>query len=143
MKTTKYILIGGHAVSIYGFPRNTIDIDIVVPYDVKNTERLIRILSGLGYKNVTTKDGVLLSDIYALSPLELHRYGTVTMSGTTLWMVDVLFTHKFDVLYKASRIVHYERIPIRVVGLKDLIDMKTKAGRPQDIIDLQHLAPIK
>ena len=75
----------------------------------------------------------------SLSPLELHRYGTVSVSGHDLWILDILFTHKFDLLNKTARTTHYENVPIHLIGFQELIDMKKKAGRPQDLIDAEYL----
>jgi predicted nucleotidyltransferase len=43
----QYILIGGHAVRLNGFLRNTEDIDILLPSSVENGKRVIRALNFL------------------------------------------------------------------------------------------------
>ena len=42
-----YVLVGGHAVRLNGFTRNTDDIDILLPLSVENGRRFIRALSFL------------------------------------------------------------------------------------------------
>ena len=42
-----YVLVGGHAVRLNGFNRNTEDIDILLPSSVENGRRVIRALSFL------------------------------------------------------------------------------------------------
>ena len=42
-----YVLVGGHAVRLNGFTRNTEDIDILLPSSVENGRRVIRALSFL------------------------------------------------------------------------------------------------
>ena len=43
----KYILIGGQAVRLNGFLRNTEDIDILLPSSIRNGEQLIKALNFL------------------------------------------------------------------------------------------------
>ena len=43
----RYILVGGQAVRLNGFLRNTEDIDLLLPSSVENGERLIRALDFL------------------------------------------------------------------------------------------------
>ena len=42
-----YVLVGGHAVRLNGFNRNTEDIDILLPSSLENGEKVIRALSFL------------------------------------------------------------------------------------------------
>ena len=42
-----YVLVGGHAVRLNGFSRNTEDIDILLPSSLENGRKVIKALSFL------------------------------------------------------------------------------------------------
>ena len=44
-----YLLVGGLAVNLYGIPRVTHDIDILISFERKNVEKLMEILKRLDY----------------------------------------------------------------------------------------------
>jgi len=57
----KYVLIGGYAVSSYGFPRFSVDLDIVIPQgELKTFERLV---SERGYTLAAERKG--LDEVYS------------------------------------------------------------------------------
>ena|SRR3989338_3142397 len=45
----KYLVIGGHALTLHGLVRATKDIDLLIPKDIKNTEKVLKGLEGLGF----------------------------------------------------------------------------------------------
>src|SRR5580698_3642578 len=48
----RYLLVGGYAVTIYGHPRNTGDIDIWIDRENENLERIMHALSEFGFGNI-------------------------------------------------------------------------------------------
>ncbi len=47
--SVRYLLIGGYAVGVYGYPRATNDIDIFVSDDPENVENLVKALRDFGF----------------------------------------------------------------------------------------------
>jgi hypothetical protein len=47
----KYLLIGGYAVSYYGYPRPTGDMDIWIRTDEETAEKTVRILNEFGFSS--------------------------------------------------------------------------------------------
>ena len=45
----EYLLVGGYAVGHHGYPRYTADIDVWVPIDMGNAERLTTVLRDFGF----------------------------------------------------------------------------------------------
>lgn len=45
----KYLVIGAHALTLHGIVRATTDVDILIPKDMKNTEKILKALEGLGF----------------------------------------------------------------------------------------------
>ncbi len=61
----KYLVIGGIAAVLYGVPRATFDLDILIEATADNTDRLLRAMveAGLGTASLTTRDEVLSNEI--------------------------------------------------------------------------------
>ena len=57
----KYVVIGGIASVLYGVPRATFDLDILIEPSIENTRRLLKSLleAGLGTADLTTAEDVL------------------------------------------------------------------------------------
>jgi hypothetical protein len=124
-----YALVGGLAVAVWGAPRATKDIDLLVlPEDVERA----KVTAGrcgfiLPAEPMEFRDGMIL-----------HRVSKVR--GTALLMVDLL-------LVNATLRPHWERRQQRVlgtssfwvIGREGLIAMKVAAGRPQDQADVVRL----
>src|SRR6476661_8119977 len=45
----KYLLVGGYAVGLHGYPRATNDMDVVVSDDPENAQRLVKALVNFGF----------------------------------------------------------------------------------------------
>lgn len=45
----RYLIVGGYAVAIHGYPRYTKDIDIWIALDKENAERMIQALQDFGF----------------------------------------------------------------------------------------------
>jgi hypothetical protein len=45
----KYLLVGGYAVSYFGYPRATGDLDIGIDTDLENAARIVTALQELGF----------------------------------------------------------------------------------------------
>ena len=57
----KYLLIGGYAVSMYGYVRATNDLDVWVNISVENAYRLERVLREFGFASASPKPELFLA----------------------------------------------------------------------------------
>jgi hypothetical protein len=48
----------------------------------------------------------------------------------------------FETLWKRAEVIHLDRTNVRVASIPDLIEMKRKVGRPQDLTDIEALEAI-
>lgn len=46
----KYVLVGGVACNLHGLPRSTQDIDLLIPRDTENTEKILEALADLPWQ---------------------------------------------------------------------------------------------
>ncbi len=61
----KYVIIGGIAAVLYGVPRATFDLDVLIEPTRQNAERLLRAMieAGLGTAALTSANDVLSKEI--------------------------------------------------------------------------------
>jgi len=141
----RYLVVGGLAVVAHGFVRFTADIDLVLDPDSAAMRRAIDALSGLGYRPRAPVGFVDLSD-------PEKRRAWVRDKGLTVFSVfskehpateiDLFVETPFDfdrAYANAERLEVAPGITATFVGLSDLIAMKRRAGRPQDLQDVAEL----
>jgi hypothetical protein len=124
-----YALIGGLAVAVWGAPRFTQDIDLLIqPADLDRAKAAAR-QCGFALESLPMdfSDGT-----------ELHRVSK--MQGAEHLMVDlmVVAVHLQSAWDSRRRIAFGER-QLSVISRDSLIAMKVAAGRQQDLLDVQKL----
>ncbi len=131
----EYILIGGFAVIIHGFPRLTSDIDIFLKPEAKNLERLKRALKKI-FPNDKEIDTISLKDLQEYSVI---RYGTENgLYIDILSKIGQMFIYE-DINFEIRTI---KGIPVRLATPEALYKMKIDTVRPEDKRDAQFLAEL-
>lgn len=124
-----YALCGGLALAIHGVPRGTKDIDILaMPEDLAQV------------KTVAQRLGFVFEALPMTfsSGITVHRL-TKIVDGIPL-MLDILEVNKALAPIWSDRVrVSWQGGEVQVVSRDGLISLKTTAGRPQDLVDLQKL----
>lgn len=127
-----YALCGGVALAIYGIPRATIDIDMLVTPDQVATAA--EVLGQLGYR-------------LAAAPMRFSR-GAVTISrlvkpepdSEDVLMVDLLHvTPALDSAWQSRRRVAWDHGAIATVSRAGLVALKRLRGSGQDQDDIKRL----
>lgn len=127
----EFLIVGGYAVALHGYPRFTKDIDLFVACSPENAKRLETVLRrfGLSSRDVTHED--LLKPGYAIQ------------IGRAPNRVDIL-TSISGVEWNAA---WNSRVQVRLSGYKCwmigralLIQNKRSAARPLDLIDADNLS---
>ena len=126
----EYLLIGGFAVAIYGYPRATADMDVWVARSQLNAERIVACLRAFGF------DTPSLSPELFQEPERIIRMGEAPLRIEILTDIDgVAFD---DCLPRAER-QDVDGIIVPVIGLEDLKINKQASGRAKDLDDLENL----
>jgi hypothetical protein len=137
-----FVVIGGIAVVLHGYPRLTRDLDVAFAHDAGNLEALSGVLISLGAKLRGVGDDVpFVPDQRTLQGIEL-----LTMETDAGWFDVHRLPRGIDSYENLRR--NAERIPlddffILVASPDDLIAMKEVAGRPLDQADIAALEAIK
>ena len=126
----KYLVTGAYAVAFYAEPRYTKDLDIWVSNDITNAKRLYEALTDFGapLKNVTAKDFTNKKMIYQIGVAPVRIDILMSVSGI-----------KFENAWKSRKVTNYGGISISILGIKELIYSKKRAGREHDISDMRKL----
>jgi hypothetical protein len=125
-----YLLMGGYAVGLHGYPRATVALGIWVSPTADNATRVIETLGAFGF------DSPALEPKLFTDPRSLVRFGVPPFRIEIMTSID-------GVQYGAcrQRAVAYdvEGMSVPVISLADLKTNKRAAGRNKDLADLDHL----
>ncbi len=132
----KYLTIGGFAVNIHGYGRNTGDIDIFIEDTIENRENLRIALKQLGigdFKNINTMQFIPgWTDITLNFNLRLDIMTSVKgLENTT-----------FDQLLEKAYVVEISNTLVYFLDYESLITAKKATNRPKDILDIEELKKI-
>ena len=136
LNNVKYLTIGGFAVSIYGYGRNTGDIDIYIEDSIENRENLRVALKQLGigdFENIKTMQFIPgWTDITLNFNLRLDIMTSVKgLEDTT-----------FEQLLEKAYIKEISGVPIYFLDYDNLIKAKKAANREKDLLDIAELEKI-
>ena len=125
----KYVVIGGIAAVLYGVPRATFDLDILIQSDPDNARRLLDALldAGLGTASLTSADELLSNEITIFK--DRGRIDVQTSSPGL----------SFQDAWRERNTMEYQGQEFYVVSLQDLIRSKRAAGRDVDLEDARLL----
>ncbi len=126
----KYLVIGGYAVSIHGYPRSTKDLDVLIQLSEENAEKMKNVIDDFGFASLKLKKEDFLKPDF------------VTQLGHEPIRIDILNAIDgldYEEAWKNRKMVSYEGEPIPFIGYNELLKIKTIAGRPQDLADINKL----
>ncbi len=136
LNNVKYLTIGGFAVNMYGYGRNTGDIDIYIEDTIENRENLRVALkkAGIGdFENIKTMQFIpSWTDISLNFDLRLDL----------MTSVKGLENSTFNELLEKAYIVEISGIPVYFLDYENLIKAKKATNRPKDILDIEELEKI-
>lgn len=139
-----YLLIGGLAVNLYGVPRFTMDVDLIVDFNQKNIDNIGNCFKALG---LYTKDSIKLETLGDTQKRQAlikdKQIAAVTLLSHTYMdpMVQILIHHQLDFqkAYTNSITRVLAGIQVRLASIEDLVILKKSSNRLQDYSDINHL----
>ena len=138
----RYALIGGYAVALHGAVRGTVEVDLIISLDQQQYEAAEKTLQKLGLQSrlpVSAQEVFLFREEY-IQNRNLIAWSFVNPDNP-LEVVDILITENADTISTVSKQIG--RMKIKIASINDLIVMKRKAGRPQDIEDIKALEQLQ
>lgn len=127
----EYAVRGGLAMAVHGYPRATVDIDLLVQPD--DETRIYSAVEPLGFRlharPMHFEDGAV----------EIRRVRKIDADGEPL-MLDLLFvTPAIEDTWQSRRTVTWRGRPIAVVSPEGLIALKLRRSSKQDLADIERL----
>ena len=126
----RYLVVGGYAVALHGYPRYTKDIDIWVEMTAENASNILKALDQFGFGSLGVKE----SD-FTLPDQMLQL-------GYPPGRIDILTSLpgvEFSESYTARMVVEIDGVFINFIDLEHLKKNKKATGRHQDLADLENL----
>lgn len=125
----EYALVGGLAVAVWGAPRATQDIDLLIRPE--SVDPVVSAMEPHGFRfralPITFKDGMTLQRI---SKIE---------AGALLTLDLILVDLNLEPIWATRQRFDVDGTEVSVISRAALIQMKAAAGRPQDALDIQNL----
>ena len=126
----EYLVVGGYALSAYGRPRYTGDIDFWVQASPENAKRIVKVLHDFGMSSLGIQEETFckLNQIIQLG-FEPKRIDLLTS-------IDGV---EFDDCYDRRIEMTYDGVPMKFIGVDDFKKNKAAANRPKDRVDIKDL----
>lgn len=125
-----YLLVGGYAVGLHGYPRATVDMDVWVRPTGTNAERIVDALQAFGF------DGPEVTAALFVNPRALIRFGVPPFRIEIMTTIDGV---EYDACRARAAEFDVDGLPVPVIALADLKANKLASGRNKDLADLDHL----
>lgn len=126
----RYLVVGGYAVALHGYPRYTKDLDVWIEMSPENAAKMVRVLEqfGFGSFGLQAKDFLVADQIIQLG----YAPNRIDLIGT-LEGVD------FDSCHASRVEIKIDQVTVSFIDLEGLKKNKRATGRLQDLADLEHL----
>lgn len=136
----RYLVVGGVAVALHGALRMTADLDLMVALDRENALKFVSAMKALGYLPKAPVQAEELADAARRASWRAEK-GMLVFS----WhhpkrpeeLIDT-FTEEtipFEAAYGRRVEVRSGEVSVPLVSIPDLISLKERAARPQDLAD--------
>lgn len=129
-KRIEYLVVGGYAVALYGYPRATGDIDIWIAISKDNAQKTVEALKEFGFDVPELKEELFLEKGKNI------RMGAPPICIEILTSIDGV---EFPECYKNKNTLTIDGIEINFISFQDLKKNKKASGRMQDLADLENL----
>jgi predicted nucleotidyltransferase len=129
-----YMIVGGYAVGVHGYPRYTGDLDIWLDPSPENAEKVLRAIVGFGFGS------------FKLTVEDLTKEGNVIQFGQPPLRIDLLTSIDgvtFSECYANRKEVSFDGLSMNFIGYHDLVKNKREKGRHRDLDDLENIGPDK
>jgi len=135
----QFVIVGGVAAIIYGVPRVTFDLDLVIEFSKTNVKKFCKILQEFKLKPVVPINPLELADPRKRTEWMRKKNAKVInfkdVKGN--YALDVLLIYDYKKLKKTE--IEIEEVRFKIVTKETLIKLKKDAGRDIDIRDVRNL----
>ncbi len=143
-----YVLVGGLAVALHGYARNTMDVNVVLAMDAENLGRFIASARVAGLKPTVPVAIESLADPDLIERWHCEK-GMLAFSlrgpEAQATVIDILVRPAvpYADLRRDAMLIEVGTCRVPVASVDHLIAMKTGTGRSRDAIDVEELIKLK
>jgi hypothetical protein len=130
----EYLVVGGYAVGVHGFPRFTGNLDIFVAMSRENAGRMLEVFGEFGFASLN------LAPADFLEPDMVVEIGREPIKIQVLTGIDGI---SFDRCRRDRILVEESGLQIPFIGLDSLLANKAASPRSRDRIDLEELTRLR
>jgi hypothetical protein len=126
----RYLLVGGHAVGLFGRPRATKDFDLWVEASTDNATRIMTALKAFG------------APIGSVTEADFATPGSGFRMGSPPYRIEILTVIsgvEFADAWARHETYALDGVQCQVIARSDLLKNKRAAGRAQDLADVDAL----
>ena len=142
----RYVIVGGLAVVLHGYVRLTADVDLMIDLAEAPARKAIAALVGIGLRPSLPVDPTGFADATVRRQWKERSMVVFNLIDPDAGRAVDLFVEPpidFEEVWARSEASHYHGVPVRIASTADLIDMKRRSGRPEDLLDIAHLSAIE
>ncbi len=130
----EFLVCGGHAVVFHGYPRLTMDFDILVKPSPENAAKIVQALNEFGFGDAGIPMEAFLAE------------GTAVTLGAQPNQIDLLTSVGPGIstssVFRNAVSGKLEDFEVLYISKDDLIAAKKAAGRPKDMADVDELLKV-
>lgn len=126
----RFAVCGGHAVAHHGYPRMTMDIDLLIDPTKENAKRVMAALDQFGFGNAGIPEEAFTKEKTAI---------TLGQQPNQIDLLTSMSSISTSEIIKNSVSGKLAEIKLKFVSRGDLMEAKRQAGRPKDLADLDEL----
>jgi hypothetical protein len=126
----RYLVVGGYAVALHGYPRYTKDMDVWVEMTAENASNIIGALDQFGFGSLDLKEA------------DFKVPDQIIQLGYPPRRIDLLTTLpgvEFSECFPLHVTVEIEDVSVNFIDIESLKKNKKASGRHQDLADLENL----
>jgi len=126
----EYLIVGGYAVGIHGYPRYTGDLDIWLNPTAENADLILKSVNEFGFSS------------FKLTQEDFIKPGNVVQLGYPPLRIDLLTEIDgvtFSECFENRKMDTIDGLTVNFIGYSDLLKNKKESGRPKDIGDIDNL----
>ncbi len=134
----RYAIVGGYAVALHGAVRGTVDVDIVLAWNLKSVRAAEQALTGIG---LASRLPISADDVFQFRDEYVNNRNLIGWNfynpSNPAEQVDIVIT--YDLKGKKTSTVDTAGGPVKILNRTELVKMKRASGRPQDLEDVKAL----
>jgi len=125
-----YLVIGGYAVGLHGFPRYTGDIDFFIAVNDVNSHKVLRVFEKFGFGDI----GIVREDF-----LKVDHVVEIGREPRKIQVLTGIDGVEFEECVRRKVETMIGGRVVKFIGKDDLMRNKAASGRPKDRLDLEEL----